>query len=971
MYLIQPNLPLSPLLRTPLFESWPPPGSGGGLFENNSTAGGGDPGSDPASNWSSLIGIVTAIVGNVLIALALNVQRYAHTRLHRQRQQNRERARQALKDAAGGANGQSDGGREERRPGGPGGVENVRGSGANKGYGTLEGPLRPRASSGKGSRDGVCYRDGDNDDDDENNDNNNDDDRDAHESDPLAASYQSGDSRWSDGPLSDARRRSDRAAGAARPSTSYLRSPYWWLGQVLITVGEMGNFLAYGFAPASIVSPLGVVALISNCVIAPILFKEVFRVRDFGGLVIAIAGAVTVVLSAKQEETKLNPHDVWDAITTTAFEIYVLVTCGLIALLMWASPRYGNRTILIDLGLVGLYGAYTVLATKGVSSMLSSTLFGAFITPMTYVLIVILLGTAVMQVRYVNKALQRFDSTQVIPIQFVLFTLSVIVGSAVLYRDFERTTAEQAVKFVGGCLLTFSGVFLITSGRPPADVEDDSDDNDDDMSIPDAINLLEQARNTVNNDDENSNNNNNNNGSTSGIINGVGTPRTPGASRRSSRTSRASRVSFADAVHNRPLFPVATDPNVPSTPVPTRWMPPPPSPIAQHRDSGDWAGDEDGGGGSSGCNGGNEPPSQPLLANPWHGPTLHSTPAREGTLPGSSIVTSPSPSPSTPATVRPNLGPSAFSADSVLHALHSSGTGPTAASSPAADRPVTPATVVRSSPHGAAAPYIRQGHLFSPSPLLSSTVSTVVADTILKHMEGAAGGGGGGSGGAGSGSGSSPQTARRLSTRRVRPTLRASLFVPQDELLLDDAERLLLPFSTGHHHYASPRPRHHPPPSHAPATPRSRQEQRQQQQTHHRGSSTNALVTATGFPHASGDGPTEDGAPSSAASTTAAADHGTTTDHDGGGGLSSETQNNGLRGRARSLSAALGGFFWPTRRPPAADPEDGAVGAADGNTNHDDSNRNSQGHGADYTANDDILPPAGAPANQPPDDEPF
>lgn len=139
---------------------------------------------------------------------------------------------------------------------------------------------------------------------------------------------------------------------------SYLRSPSWWLGQVLITVGESGNFLAYGFAPASIVSPLGVVALISNCVIAPILFKERFRLRDFWGVLVAIGGAVTVVLSAKQEETKLAPHDVWDAITTTAFEIYLAVTCSLIALLMWASPRYGHRTILIDLGLVGLFGRW-------------------------------------------------------------------------------------------------------------------------------------------------------------------------------------------------------------------------------------------------------------------------------------------------------------------------------------------------------------------------------------------------------------------------------------------------------------------------------------------------------------------------------------------------------------------------------------------------------------------------------------
>jgi hypothetical protein len=122
-------------------------------------------------------------------------------------------------------------------------------------------------------------------------------------------------------------------------------------------------------------------------------------------------------------------------------------------------------------------GGYTALSTKGVASMLSSTLWRALTTPVTYGLLAVLVGTAIMQVKYVNKALQRFDSTQVIPIQFVTFTLSVIIGSAILYRDFEKATADSVSKFIGGCLLTFFGVFLITSGRPPR--EDDEDDESD------------------------------------------------------------------------------------------------------------------------------------------------------------------------------------------------------------------------------------------------------------------------------------------------------------------------------------------------------------------------------------------------------------------------------------------------------------------------------------------------------------
>lgn len=110
-------------------------------------------------------------------------------------------------------------------------------------------------------------------------------------------------------------------------------------------------------------------------------------------------------------------------------------------------------------------GGYTALSTKGVASLLSDTLWRTLTFPVTYLLVFVLVSTAFLQIRYLNRALQRFDSTQVIPTQFVLFTLSVIIGSAVLYRDFESATAERFVKFIGGCVLTFLGVYLITSGR--------------------------------------------------------------------------------------------------------------------------------------------------------------------------------------------------------------------------------------------------------------------------------------------------------------------------------------------------------------------------------------------------------------------------------------------------------------------------------------------------------------------------
>ncbi|EFQ86034.1 hypothetical protein CFE70_001760 [Pyrenophora teres f. teres 0-1] len=384
-------------------------------------------------NWSSLIGILTAIIGNVLISFALNMQRYAHIRLDREWQE-KERQRKKRNASSLSLQRLAD--------------EVTKNAGQRKPQ-RHEDMVEQRGVAGHHIRE-------------------------ATESDPLL-------------PPSQAQKRPgverDDSTGsgteeAAYKQTSYLKSPYWWFGIILMAIGECGNFLAYGFAPASIVSPLGVVALISNCIIAPFMLKEPFRKRDALGVIIAVGGAVTVVLSANDNNPKLGPGEVWDLIKRWEFETYLGITVGVMMVLMVASNRYGEKNILIDLGLVGLFGGYTALSTKGVASLLSYTLWRAITFPVFYLLVAILVGTAVMQIKYINRALQRFDATQVIPVQFVLFTLSVIGGSAVLYRDFERTSAEDAGKFVGGCALTFFGVWLITSGRPGRDEEEDEEDDE-------------------------------------------------------------------------------------------------------------------------------------------------------------------------------------------------------------------------------------------------------------------------------------------------------------------------------------------------------------------------------------------------------------------------------------------------------------------------------------------------------------
>ncbi|KAI8145259.1 magnesium transporter NIPA-domain-containing protein [Fennellomyces sp. T-0311] len=256
-----------------------------------------------------------------------------------------------------------------------------------------------------------------------------------------------------------------------RGESDYLKSKLWWLGISLMVLGEVGNFVAYGFAPASTIAPLGTTTLVTNVILAPLMLKEVFRKRDLLGVFLAVLGAAMVVLSSNAEETALSPDLIVEALTQTRSLVFFIITGVMIAVLTVLSPIYGSQSIMIDLGLVAIYGGYTVLCTKSVSSLLSLTFFKMFAYPVSYLLILVLVLTAILQIKYLNKALQRFDSTEVIPTQFVLFTISAIAGSAVLYHDFDDMTMDQTSRFMTGCAVEFLGVYLITSKRnkqPPS-----------------------------------------------------------------------------------------------------------------------------------------------------------------------------------------------------------------------------------------------------------------------------------------------------------------------------------------------------------------------------------------------------------------------------------------------------------------------------------------------------------------------
>lgn len=263
-----------------------------------------------------------------------------------------------------------------------------------------------------------------------------------------------------------------------KPKKGYWRVPLWWLGLLFNMVGEVGNMLAYGLAPASVVAPVGSVGVFFNEIIAVVFLKEPFRKRDAFGLLGVVAGVVLIIIGVPQDEKPLNAMILRHEIFTNGVAYGYLIALSLVVLFFigYLEPRYAQRTLFVWLILCSVISSVTVICARGFSSILTqlaggdcvvaSCIAGELFPPCTltvgqwifWLLIVVIVITAIWSAYYLNKAMMIFGNTEVVPVYYCTFTMASIIGGAVVYGEFEAMTWFGGLMFGLGCAAAFGAV---------------------------------------------------------------------------------------------------------------------------------------------------------------------------------------------------------------------------------------------------------------------------------------------------------------------------------------------------------------------------------------------------------------------------------------------------------------------------------------------------------------------------------
>lgn len=232
-------------------------------------------------------------------------------------------------------------------------------------------------------------------------------------------------------------------------------------------VGEAANFAAYAFAPASLVTPLGALSVLVTAVLASRFLNEKLNLLGKLGCLLCVLGSTIIVLHSPKEVEVEDLTILLQKMQEASFIIYALLV-GIVAFIIafYVGPRYGHLNVIIYIVICSAIGSLTVMSCKALGLALRDTISGKsndFSMWLPYVLIVTTIFFIFIQMNYLNKALDIFNTNIVTPIYYVVFTTLVIVASAILFKEWRHMSAEDVIGDLCGFSIVIIAVILLNA----------------------------------------------------------------------------------------------------------------------------------------------------------------------------------------------------------------------------------------------------------------------------------------------------------------------------------------------------------------------------------------------------------------------------------------------------------------------------------------------------------------------------
>lgn len=232
-------------------------------------------------------------------------------------------------------------------------------------------------------------------------------------------------------------------------------------------LGEVLNFTAYMFAPASLVTPLGALSVIVAAILSSRFLNERLNLLGKLGCFLCLIGSTIIVIHSPKETEIADLNVLIEKASDATFIIYVLIIIGISAFIaFYLGPRAGHKNVVIYIVLCSAIGSLTVMSCKALGLAIRDQISGRsndFGSGLPYVLMLISAVFIAIQMNYLNKALDIFSTSIVTPIYYVIFTSLVITASAILFKEWKHMLVGDVVGDACGFLVVVIAVILLNA----------------------------------------------------------------------------------------------------------------------------------------------------------------------------------------------------------------------------------------------------------------------------------------------------------------------------------------------------------------------------------------------------------------------------------------------------------------------------------------------------------------------------
>ncbi|KAF8931434.1 magnesium transporter NIPA-domain-containing protein [Dissophora ornata] len=259
-----------------------------------------------------------------------------------------------------------------------------------------------------------------------------------------------------------------RSNAVAGEGHAYLKSALWWTGMSMMIIGETCNFVAYSFAPALVVTPLGALSVVVCAVLSSLILKEKLNLHGKIGCMLCIVGAVIIVLHAPAQVAVTEIDEFRHFVMQPGFLVYMCLVIVTSLVIVWKiAPKYGKKHLLVYITICSLIGSLSVVATQGLGAAIVLNITTG--TPQfnhwfIYVTLVFVICTLITEINYLNKALNLFNTAMVTPVYYVFFTSASLAASVILYQGFSASPAS-IMTVVMGFFVICAGVVLLQTSK--------------------------------------------------------------------------------------------------------------------------------------------------------------------------------------------------------------------------------------------------------------------------------------------------------------------------------------------------------------------------------------------------------------------------------------------------------------------------------------------------------------------------